>query len=287
VLGVGIATLDLINEVAVYPREDEEVRALTQRRVRGGNVANSLVILSQLGRPCRWVGTLGDDPAADLILADLARHGIETRDAVRVPGGTTPTSYVALSRANGTRTIVHFRDLPELDADAFDQVDLKDVAWVHFEGRNPPETRRMIQRVRSEAPELPVSVELEKRRPGIEWLMDGPRVLLASRGFALASGCRRAGAFLEDLARCTDAELCVVAWGAQGASYLARGGRVQAVPAFRPETVVDTLGAGDVFNAGVVQGLASGLTADGAVREAVRLAGLKCGRPGLTLEDDP
>lgn len=287
VLGVGIATLDLINEVAAYPREDDEVRALAQRRVRGGNVANSLAVLSQLGWPCRWVGTLGDDAAAGLILEDLARHGIAARDAVRVAGATTPTSCVTLSRASGSRTIVHFRDLPELDADAFGKVALEGVAWVHFEGRNPPETRRMIRRVRREAPELPISVELEKPRPGIDALMDGPRVLLAGRAFAMASGFRRAGAFLRALARRTDAELCVVAWGAQGASYLQRGGRARAVPALRPERVVDTLGAGDVFNAGVIHGLLRGLAAGEAVTEAVRLAGVKCGRVGLRVADGP
>jgi ketohexokinase len=281
VLGVGIATLDLINEVAVYPAEDEEVRALAQRRVRGGNVTNSLSVLAQLGHPCRWVGTLGDDAAADVILADLADRGVGSRNAARIAGGSTPTSYVALSRANGSRTIVHFRDLPELDAETFAKVSLEGVAWVHFEGRNPAETRRMIERVRSEAPDVPVSVELEKRRPGIEALLDGPQVLLAGRAFASAGGFEEPGAFLEDLVGRTDAELCVVAWGAQGAAYLARGGTVERVPAYVPERVVDTLGAGDVFNAGVIHGVLRGLSAAQAVTKAVRLAGLKCGHVGL------
>ncbi|WP_373508319.1 PfkB family carbohydrate kinase [Thiocapsa sp.] len=282
-LGVGIAVLDLVDEVAAYPAEDEEVRALARRRVLGGNVANSLAVLSQLGHACRWVGTLGEDPAADLILADLAGHGNATRDAVCVPVGATPTSAILLSRANGSRTIVHFRDLPELSADDFAEVSLEGVAWVHFEGRNPQETARMIRRVREEAPEVPVSVELEKPRPGIETLLEGPRLLLASRAFARAGGFEDAGAFLEDLARRSDAALCVVAWGAQGAAFLARGGRVQRVPAYVPRRVVDTLGAGDVFNARVIHGLLQGLPAAEAVVRAVKLAGLKCGHPGVVM----
>jgi ketohexokinase len=283
VLGVGIATLDVINEVASYPAEDDEVRALAQRRMRGGNVTNSLSVLSQLGHRCRWVGTLGDDAAADLILQDLERHRIDTREAVRVPGGATPTSYVTLNRSNGSRTIVHFRDLPELDASAFDRVPLTDVVWIHFEGRNPPETHRMIQRVRAEVPHVPVSVELEKRRDDIEVLMDGPRVLLASRAFALASGFDQPAGFLEDLAQHTSADLCVLAWGAQGASYMRRGGAVRQVPGFAPDKVVDTLGAGDVFNAGVIHGLLRGQPPVEAVTAAVRLAGEKCGLLGLRL----
>jgi ketohexokinase len=283
VLGVGVAVLDLINEVEVYPAEDDEVRALAMRRVRGGNVANSLVVLSQLGHPCRWAGTLGDDPAADLILADLAARHVETHDAVRLAGGATPTSSILLARSSGSRTIVHFRDLRELDAEDFSRVSLDRVAWAHFEGRNPQETACMIRRLREEAPQVPVSVELEKPRPGIEMLLTGPRVLLASRAFARARGFEDAAAFLQDLSERSDAALCVVAWGAQGAAFLARGGHVQRVPAYAPARVVDTLGAGDVFNAGVIHGLLQRLPAAEAVVQAVKLAGLKCGHPGLVL----
>ncbi|AGA90954.1 sugar kinase, ribokinase [Thioflavicoccus mobilis 8321] len=284
VLGVGIATLDIVNEVATYPAEDAEVRAQAQRRVRGGNVTNSLVVLAQLGHRCRWVGTLGEDAAAEAIIADLARYQVATDDAVRVAGGTTPTSYIALSRASGSRTIVHFRDLPELDAAAFERVALDGVGWVHFEGRNPPETRRMIERVRAEYPAMPISLELEKPRPGLDSLLDGPQVLLASRAFAAASGFRDPAAFLADLAPRTSATLCIVAWGEEGASWLARGGPVQQAPVHRPPRVIDTIGAGDVFNAGVIDALVRGLATAEAVAAAVHLAGEQCGRIGLMLK---
>ncbi|AFL74389.1 sugar kinase, ribokinase [Thiocystis violascens DSM 198] len=110
ILGVGIATLDLINEVDAYPAEDAEIRALSQRRARGGNVTNSLSLLAQFGHRCRWAGTLADDPASAAILADLACHGVDASQAVRVRNAVTPTSYIALSRArNGSST----RSAPE------------------------------------------------------------------------------------------------------------------------------------------------------------------------------
>jgi ketohexokinase len=73
----------------------------------------------------------------------------------------------------------------------------------------------------------------------------------------------------------------VVAWGAEGAAYLERGGRACRVPAHVPRIVVDTLGAGDVFNAGVIHGLTSGQTLHQCVAEAVLRAGRKCERAGL------
>ncbi len=281
VLGVGIATLDLINEVEVYPVEDAEVRALAQRRVRGGNVTNSLSLLAQLGHRCAWVGTLADDAASGLIREDLAHRGIDAAAATCVAGAVTPTSYITLSRTTGSRTIVHYRDLPELDFQAFARVPLDGLAWVHFEGRNPAETRRMIRRVRDERPAAGLSLELEKARPGMDALLDGPQLLLAGRAYAQAVGFSDPGPFLEDLIERTSAELCVVAWGERGASYLVRGDVTRQIPAHRPEQVVDTLGAGDCFNAAVIDGLLRGLATDDAVARAVGLAGFKCGRQGL------
>ena len=113
ILAVGIATLDIINHVVVYPHEDDEVRALRQSVRRGGNATNSLVVLSQLGYDCHWAGTLSDETDSRLILEDLARYAVDCRHVRRYRTGKVPTSYVLLSEATGSRTIVHYRDLPE------------------------------------------------------------------------------------------------------------------------------------------------------------------------------
>jgi ketohexokinase len=297
VLGVGIATLDIVNVVAAYPPEDAEVRAAGQRIARGGNAANTLDVLAQLGRDCAWAGVLATDAGAERIVADLGACGIDHRHAVRVPGGATPTSYIALSRATGSRTIVHHRDLPELAAEDFAAVPLAPFAWVHFEGRHPAETARMLARVRAERPGLPISVEIEKPRAGIEALYQGADVLIFARAFVQAAGGADAGdprAFLLRMAALTDARLLLLPWGADGAYGLARGA---AEPVFAracpPAVLRDSLGAGDVFNAAVIDGLlatrlATGLAAAadadglaGLLARANRLAGHKCGRDGL------
>ncbi len=282
-LGVGVATLDLINEVAAYPAEDTEVRALAQRRARGGNAANTLAVLAQLGHRCAWVGTLADDAAAGLIRADLAERGIDTDRAVGIASTSTPTSYIALSRASASRTIVHHRDLPELTAVQFATVPLAGLDWAHFEGRNPPETSGMLERVRREAPGMRISVELEKPRPGIERLLAHPDLLLIGRSFALAQsgGDTSPAGFLGALIERTGAGLLVLGWGAEGAWLLVRGGQPRFVPAAAPARVVDTLGAGDVLNAGLIDALIRGLAPEAALTAAVRLAGIKCARVGL------
>ncbi len=288
ILGVGIATLDIVNEVASYPPEDAEVRALVQRRVRGGNVTNSLVVLSQLGHPCAWAGTLGDDPASGLIRGDLDCHAIDLRLTLRHPGRLSPTSYVALSRASGTRTIVHHRDLPEmtvadLEAGLSAQQDWLggNCAWIHFEGRNLGETAAMLGLVRDRFPGIPISLELEKARPGCERLLDGPDLILFSRAYAQALGASDPVEFLADQARRSGARHLVLASGELGAYGWTRGAGCEHVPARPPDRLVDTLGAGDVFNAAMIDSLLRGCPVPAALLRANTLAGHKCGRQGF------
>src|SRR3569832_2417960 len=110
ILGIGIATLDIINRVDGYPPEDSEVRALAQRVSRGGNCTNTLVVLSQLGHHCSWGGVLVDEPDASRIVADLDAHAIDLTPVRRRPGGGGPAAGRARGRRGGARGGGHGRD---------------------------------------------------------------------------------------------------------------------------------------------------------------------------------
>jgi ketohexokinase len=281
ILGIGIATLDIINSVDGYPAEDAEVRALNQQLRRGGNCTNTLVVLSQLGHRCAWGGVLAAEPDSGHIRADLARHHIAL-DAVRtVAQGKVPTSYITLNRRNGSRTIVHYRDLPEFGYDDFTSIDLGDYDWLHCEGRNVAETRRILERAGESNPGIPRSVEIEKPRADIEQLFAHAEVLLFSRHFAHAGGYDDPQRFLDHIARRTPGVIRVLAWGEAGAYALDRDGRPLHSPAYPPPQLVDTLGAGDSFNAGIIDTLLHGGAVDQALQRACRLAGRKCGHDGL------
>src|SRR5512139_1196567 len=196
ILAVGNATLDIINTVDGYPAEDMEVRAIAQQIRRGGNAANTLVALSQLGHHCSWAGTLANEPDGSLILADLAYYRIDTSAVHTVPHGKVPTSYVSLNKHNGSRTIVHYRNLQEYSHRDFEQIDLTHFEWIHFEGRNIDELHLMMEQTKKICPELPVSLEVEKVRPGIESLFSYATVLLFSKEFARRRGYQEALPFL-------------------------------------------------------------------------------------------
>lgn len=281
ILAIGNATLDIINVVDDYPHEDQEVRASSQHRRRGGNACNTLAVLSQLGHRCSWAGTLADEPDAAIIRNDLQQHGIDCSAVHTTAHGKVPTSYVALGRLSGSRTIVHYRDLPEYRFADFSRIDLNTLDWLHFEGRNVAELERMMAHARADQPNLLISLEVEKPREDIERLFPYADLLLFSKGYALHCGQHNAEAFLRAMQRTTRGTICSCTWGAQGASASDAEGRLFHAPAFAPALVVDSLGAGDTFNAGMIDQLLRGHPLEVALIEASRLAGKKCGQYGL------
>lgn len=281
ILAVGVATLDIVQSVEHYPHEDDEVRAQAQHIWRGGNAANLAVVLSQLGHSCAWAGVLTDDLGGQLIRDDLSRQGVDIRHAHTLPGRTSPTSCILASRSSGSRTIVHYRDLPEYDYTHFGSIDLQDFDWVHFEGRNVEETARMLQRCRSVAPRLRHSVEVEKPRPGIEQLFAAPDLLMFSKAYAHHAGYQDGAAFIDAMHVLAPQADVVCAWGAHGAYGLAGTGAALHCDAVVPDRVLDTRGAGDVFNAGFIAATLRGESLAARLAAATALAGHKCGRWGF------
>lgn len=282
ILAIGIATLDIVNLVSAYPAEDSETRALGQRVNRGGNATNTLVVLSQLGHACSWGGVLAEEADAAVIRADLMAHDIDLRYCRHQPRGKNPTSYILLSQATGTRSIVHYRDLPEYDFEQFSGIDLTEFDWLHFEGRTVDATLEMLRHARRVAPHLPLSVEIEKQRPGIEQLYALPDLLLFSRAYATACGYLDATALFAAVRPQAQQADLVCSWGDAGAQARDRVGVLYSSPAFPPPRLVDTLGAGDTFNAGFIDARLRGLSCAEALQCACRLAGRKCGQQGFS-----
>ncbi|CAB1276907.1 PfkB family carbohydrate kinase [Candidatus Nitrosacidococcus tergens] len=282
ILGVGNATLDIIHGVVSYPEEDNEVRAASKVCCSGGNCLNTLTVLKQLGHDCTFIGTLANDMDGTCLQQEIKIQGININHCPII-SGKTPTSYILLSKDTGARTIVHYRDLPELSFEDFNHIDLSQFDWLHFEGRNLPEISKMLSFTRTEFPTLPCSIEIEKPRENIESLFSQADVLFFSQHYLTYLGCAHPEDFLNTLQgkfphRQID-KICP--WGDQGTYGMFSSGELFHEPAYVPRQIIDTLGAGDTFNAGYIHACLNKYSFPKRLHFACRIAGEKCGQKGL------
>ena len=282
ILGVGVATVDIINFTEEYPGPDDEVRAIAQQKRRGGNVANTLSVLKQFQHRCRWLGALADDDAAQFIRQDLRQQGIVVENAGAMTG-ITPTSYIIVANNSASRSIVHYRQLDELSFEQFCQVDLAGVEYCHFEGRHPRETAKMLDWLKHNRPQLPYSVEFEKPRPDLHLLGQGAEIIFYSRHFATSLGYEGAEEFLRQQNPQNPDAWMVCTWGADGCFYRHSSDAssivhvaIQALP-----RVVDSVGAGDTFIAGFLHCWWQSRDVQTAAQFANSLAAKKCSQIGF------
>ena len=139
----------------------------------------------------------------------------------------------------------------------------------------------MLLRSREQYPALPRSLEVEKPRTGIEDLFGLADVLLFSRDYARHCGYEQPEHLLQSIHADYPEVAAFCTWGEGGAAAIDRLGHLARQPAVAPGKIIDTLGAGDTFNAAVLHGMLAGLDADALLSQACELAGRKCTRAGF------
>nr|XP_057911059.1 ketohexokinase isoform X2 [Doryrhamphus excisus] len=288
ILCVGLVCLDIISVVHKYPEEDTDSRCVSQRWQRGGNASNSCTVLSLLGSPCAFMGSLCAGPVASFIVGDFSQHGIDISAVTWQVKGQTPSACCVVCPSSGSRTVVLFdTNVPDVTAEDFSKVDLRHFKWIHWEGRNADEQVKMIERVARYNATLPpqqritVSVEIEKPREPLYQLFAYGDVVFVSKDVARHFGFQTPSSALEGLrCRVKASAVVICAWAEKGADALAPDGSLVHSDAFPPEQLVDTLGAGDTFNAAVIHKLSNGARLQDALTFGCVVAGSKCGFHG-------
>jgi sugar/nucleoside kinase (ribokinase family) len=270
---------DLTFRVGSVPERGSKANASHLDEICGGNALNAAIAIARLGGRASLVGPMGDaqETTGALILARMAREGIETRHIVRMPGLATPVSAIMID-ATGERTLVIYRD-PALwtvklpDADEL----LPDCQAILAESRCAPFCTDLCAEARRRG--IPVIVGVDRAMPPTDGLLtEASHLLFASEQAQETAGVADDGEALRTLAGLTPAFLAATR-GPRGTIWLSETGELEETPAF-PVRAVDTLGAGDVFHGAFALHLAEGRNVKEALRFAAGAAALKCTRHG-------
>jgi sugar/nucleoside kinase (ribokinase family) len=114
-LFLGLTTVDLLFALPVYPIEDSKSVASEFLAAAGGPATNAAVVFAALGGQARLVSSLPDEGVGNIARADLRAHGVEHHPLRMDQPAPEVLSAIAVSGANGSRTIL---TTPSLHSDA-------------------------------------------------------------------------------------------------------------------------------------------------------------------------
>ena len=138
----------------------------------------------------------------------------------------------------------------------------------------------MLAALKTVAPTIPVSIEIEKYRDQLEDIYTGGTIYFFSKSFAEAEAIHSAENLLRHYRTLIPDALLVCTWGDTGA-YALDGEKLYFSMARKLSKVVDTVGAGDTFNAGFIHASLENKCVQDRLEFANALAGKKCGIQGF------
>ena len=277
VVVVGSANVDLVVDVARHPAPGETVLGGDLRRCAGGKGANQAVAASRAGGAATtFVGAVGRDDAAELLLSSLHGAGVAT-DAVERVDAPTGTALITVA-PDGENTIVvaaganaRVRVTPRSAA----ALATADVVLAQLE--IPLEAVLTASSARRPGSLLVLNAAPSRPLPDEVW--DAVDVLVVNEHEAvdLSTPPRDVDAAVVELL--DRVATVVVTLGERGALVARRGLPVVAVPSV-PVEAVDSTGAGDTFCGVLAARLAAGHDVVTAVRAATVAGALAVTRPG-------
>src|ERR1700682_559918 len=108
VVGVGLNATDTLIPVHHFPAAGSKIEFHSANVLPGGQVATAMVACQSWGLRTRYVGKVGDDPAAALHRAEFARLGVETH-LLTAPDCPSQQAFILVDDA-GERTVLWKRD---------------------------------------------------------------------------------------------------------------------------------------------------------------------------------
>ena len=257
--GVLVTVGDLVEDVIVWadgPARHATDNACVVRRSRGGSAANVAAFASAL-MPARFIGCVGDDPAADVLTSELAGHGVDVRVQRRGRTGTV----VVLIDAAGERTMYPDRaaaaDLADVPPDWLESAAVLHAPSYCFAAEPAAAAVRGLIRHAGQAG-VPVSLDASStgmlEAYGVGRYLDLVEAVRPAVFFANAQEAR-----LLDVARPQFAKTMTVVKNGAGATVVTPpGGVPRAVPVPAAPPARDSTGAGDAFAAGFLAARARG-----------------------------
>ncbi|MEX0859372.1 MAG: adenosine kinase [Cucumibacter sp.] len=253
-------------------------RAMPQdkRKVSGGSCANTAAGVASLGGRAAFVGKVADDEPGDFFAEDLRRGGTSFKTPPLEHGSATARSMILIA-PDGERTMnTYLGACHELTVADIDEDEIGAATITFMEGFlwDPPEAKRAFVQAaefahkhgRSAAVTLSDAYCVDRFRGEFLHLLRAGTIDMLLANLAELKSLYQTDdleAAIGQVSR--DCRLAAITMGARGAMTIKDGEKVW-VPVFPVEKVEDATGAGDLFAAGFLLGVARGQEMEAALK---------------------
>ena len=271
-VGVGLNATDTLIAVPWHPERGSKVESLEVSVLPGGQVASAVIACQSWGLQTRYVGKLGDDPAATLHRQEFAKAGVETQ-IITAQRCASQQAFILVD-PDGERTVLWRRDENlGLHSQEVKREWIVNARALLVDGYDTAAARTAAGWAREAG--IHVIADFDDAYPGIEKLIENVDCLIVSRDFP-SKLCSETDLkkSLPHLQRRFECELTAATLGTDG--VLSWDGTQFYYACAYKVPVVDTTGAGDIFHAGFIYGLLRGWPLQQRLDFACAAAALNC-----------
>jgi len=263
----------------------------------GGTESNVAVALARLGLKTAWVSRLTDNPLGKRVEFDIRRHGVDTSGIIWTKNDRAGTYYVEFATPPRPSAVLYDRRhsaISKLKPAELDWNFLLNTHLLHLTGITPalsPTCKAAVAEAvrRAKAKRIPLSFDVNYRaklwkpseaaRALSPLLRQAALIIMTSEDaaalFNLKGEPEKVAQRIQYLFHCRVAVLTI---GGRGA-LVWDGNRVLHEPGFALTEVVDRLGAGDAFAAGIIYGFLQNNLALG-LKYGIAMSAMKIGMRG-------
>lgn len=249
----------------------------------GGAESNVAIGLSRLGHRSRWISRLGQDEFGDAMQSFIRGEGVDVSYVTRDADGPTGVFFKEFRRLNDTRVYYYRKDsaASKMTADLLPEDAIQDAAYLHITGITPAlgESCRLIIdkaiRIAKENgtkivfdPNIRLKIwadENEARHFIKKYASQSDIVMPGVSEAEFLFGSHTPEQFVDHFHE-LGVKTVMMKLGKEGSLISAPYVPKTRVPGFFVERVIDPIGAGDAFAAGVLSGLLDGLPLEEAAR---------------------
>ena len=247
------------------------------REVSGGSAGNTAAGIAMLGARAGFVGQVADDQLGEVYAHDIRSIGVEFTTPARRETDVPTARCLVLVTPDAQRTMNTFLGAAQhLDTAGLDEAQVRAASILYLEGYlwDPETPRAAMERAiavahdagRRVAFTLSDSFCVDRHRDGFNQLIDDRKIdILFANEAEIVSLTGEADFDAAVASAAARVPLLVVTRSEKGAIAVEAGRRVD-VAAEPVDRIVDTTGAGDLFAAGFLAGLAAGRDLEHSLR---------------------